>query len=538
MTHSRKLEEPPQLIGAGRSGQVYRIQTPTQTLARKVFYGETLTHIIHYIFFGAPNPYIWNEDAIQSAYYRRKIANDLVQVWFGDRLQVANAIATGWDEDTKAYLLDTEFVTGRAVALYQPFRRESRDRDRDLEHFSLVNQIMLPLQRHLIQSGLDGLVWQAGKGNPVAFNNFLLVDITANGCQFVWIDLESGVPAIVPLNSLSLVGYYLPKCFYYKRALFDDVDISKLKDYIQTRSTVIAETLGEKRYTELLENVEKLGIHQAKWKSLGRFASGIQYQLKQEKITPEEAEYYLDNRLAWYARELKRFITKVFAKLFIKLPHKIARKVLSWDYQRLARSVFRYIVSNRYRLSISKNYVTRRIQRWVDRDQLRPEDAETLLSRLHREHASDYLNDFGVHIALKILVKVLEYILVPILYAMGYIDELLTGFLMISGGYMARTLYTGMRSVEAALNQQEIPWIALIVGLLPMVGNIAYPCQMIYSAAGRRGKVAQFIVYDTLTRLGDRLPIWGGEDTLTEHYFNALGDRIIHGLRLYGKQTN
>ncbi|NES98963.1 MAG: hypothetical protein F6K32_28140, partial [Desertifilum sp. SIO1I2] len=218
--------------------------------------------------------------------------------------------------------------------------------------------------------------------------------------------------------------------------------------------------------------------------------------------------------------------------------HKITQKVLSWDYQRLARSVFKYIVSNHYRLNISKNYVTRRIQRWVDRDQLRPEDAETLVSRLHREHASDYLNDFGVHIALKILVKVLEYILVPILYAMGYIDELLTGFLMISGGYIARTLYTGMRSVEAALNQQEIPWIALIVGLLPMVGNIAYPCQMIYSAAGRRGKVAQFIVYDTLTRLGDRLPIWGGEDTLTEHYFNALGDRIIHGLSFYGKQTN
>jgi len=43
---------------------------------------------------------------------------------------------------------------------------------------------MKPLQKRLIESGFDGLVWQAGKGNPVALNNFLL----DNKRNWVWID--------------------------------------------------------------------------------------------------------------------------------------------------------------------------------------------------------------------------------------------------------------------------------------------------------------------------------------------------------------
>jgi hypothetical protein len=60
----------------------------------------------------------------------------------------------------------------------------------------------------------------------------------------------------------------------------------------------------------------------------------------------------------------------------------------------------------------------------------------------------------------------------------------------------------------------------------PTIGNLAYPCQLIYSAAGNQKKVAQFIVYDFFTRLGAKVPGWGGEDTLTEHFFNHCADVI------------
>ncbi len=73
---------------------------------------------------------------------------------------------------------------------------------------------------------------------------------------------------------------------------------------------------------------------------------------------------------------------------------------------------------------------------------------------------------------------------------------------------------------------KDIPWIALIIGLIPTVGTMAYPCQIIYSAKGRKRKIAQFIIYDFFTRIGKKIPIWGGEDTHTEHFFNRLADQL------------
>lgn len=82
--------------------------------------------------------------------------------------------------------------------------------------------------------------------------------------------------------------------------------------------------------------------------------------------------------------------------------------------------------------------------------------------------------------------------------------------------------------LQAIARGREVPWIAFFVGLLPTVGSLAYPSQIIYSARGNRKKVAQFIVYDFFTRIGDKIPAWGGEDTHTEHFFNHIADRIVH----------
>jgi len=69
--------------------------------------------------------------------------------------------------------------------------------------------------------------------------------------------------------------------------------------------------------------------------------------------------------------------------------------------------------------------------------------------------------------------------------------------------------------------------IALIVGVMPVVGNLAFPLQIIFTSAHANAKVAQFIVYDTFSRLGQSLPIWGGSDTYTEHLCNRLPDWLM-----------
>ena len=70
--------------------------------------------------------------------------------------------------------------------------------------------------------------------------------------------------------------------------------------------------------------------------------------------------------------------------------------------------------------------------------------------------------------------------------------------------------------------------VALFVGVLPIIGNVAYPLQILYCGTERDHELARFVFYDTFSRLGQKLPIWGGPDTLTEHLANRLPDIILH----------
>ena len=115
---NRRLE-----IGKGRSGTVFRSSNSDDNdIAIKVFTGEdSLTKIVNYIFTGAPNSYSWNEDAVQSAYYRRCILGELVPYWTDSRVRVAKALGVNWNSEFKAYELQTELIEGRYASLHHPF---------------------------------------------------------------------------------------------------------------------------------------------------------------------------------------------------------------------------------------------------------------------------------------------------------------------------------------------------------------------------------------------------------------------------------
>ncbi|WP_104548877.1 hypothetical protein [Chroococcidiopsis sp. TS-821] len=517
-------------LGAGRSGQVFLIENQDVSIARKIFAGDKLTKLVHYIFLGAPNPYIWNEDIIRCAYYRRKILGALVEYWFDSQLKVSDAIATAWNQEQKAYQIDTEFVDGRSVALCQPF---TRLRKKELP--DLVHQVMLPLQQKLIDAGFDGLVWQAGKGNPVALNNFLLTDVEHNDTNgkfsyyYAWIDLESGVPALAPLNVLKLFTYYIPMSVKHGQPLFDDVDVVTLKKYLAKHKKAIIDKLGRDKYAAIIADTDNLEHHQSQWKELKRVERSIQYQLKKGKITQQQAEWYSHHIFRWYLRELVRAWQKIL-RLFVKLPVKIIEKLKKIRYRDFFARVWKVLISQRYRLQFTRDIVRDRIDAWEERTQLIPEEANFLRSRLDREHGSGYLVDFSIHVALKIIIQSLEFIVIPSLYALGVIDEISFGVLFVVDGPIFRSIYTGYKSIQALTTGQQIPWVAFLVGLIPFVGTVAYPCQLVYSTAGKRGKIAQFIVYDTFTQLGEKIPIWGGEDTLTEHFFNQTAYKLIRFL--------
>src|SRR6185436_20569153 len=142
---------PQKELGRGRSGVVYRCRDAQgRDVARKVFGGDGAATLVHYVFFGAPNPYVWNEDAIACAFHRRAILEWLVRYWFRERLSVATAYGFAWNEAHGAWVLDTKFVDGRPTALHHPF---SATRDGEVE--TLRRDIMKPLQRLLAASGFD-----------------------------------------------------------------------------------------------------------------------------------------------------------------------------------------------------------------------------------------------------------------------------------------------------------------------------------------------------------------------------------------------
>ncbi|WP_035992231.1 hypothetical protein [Leptolyngbya sp. KIOST-1] len=516
----------PKSLGAGRSGQVFLIEVNGQPVARKVFSGDTLAAAVHLVLFGADNPYIWNEDVLQCAYYRRKILAPLVDYWFGKRLKIANAIAAERNVELRQNQLDAAFISGRSPALRQPL-----DLERSREVKDLTENIMKPLQQRLVEAGLDGLVWQAGKGNPVALNNFLIVDGEAGDRTFVWIDMESGVPALFPLNVLTLFTFYLPKCVEYRTFLFDDVNIKTLSRYVQAHSDDLKQMLGEDCYGELWESIKALGHHQRQWRSLNRLKRGVFSQVQQGKISPKAADRYLKYPVIWFLHLLKQLILKGTRKLLLDIPRAILERILRIPYIRLTGNLFKLIFSKRYRTQVAQDYITDRINAWCDRDQLTPEECEALLNRLDQESGTDYLSDFGAHLGMKVFVKIIEYGLFPLVYLAGFINELTLGIIILMGGAFSRTVYTGFRIFQATAEGKEIPWLAFFIGMIPlMIGNIAYPCQMLYSASGKRGKVAGFIVYDIFTRIGGWIPIWGGEDTLTEHYFNHSASNLLRSL--------
>ncbi len=510
--------QPDYELGRGRSGIVFRsVDESNRVIARKVFGSSGLAKVVQYTFLGAPNPYAWNEAAIRTAVLRRRVLSELTAYWFDGKLRVAKAYDHGWNERFRAYEMRCELIQGRHVALQHSTASVEPDELKDL-----TNNIMKPLQSHLIEAGLDGMVWQAGKGNPVALNNFMLEQSSTKGdLTWVWIDLESGVPALIPMNPLTLLSFYLPKSIKHSRPLFDDLDLDKLRAYIIQHGSDLLDKLGCDRMRQLGADIGELTKEQTAWKAVSRLDSSIGYQRAKGAISGVEADWYAGHAVEWYSREAKRAIRSI--------PSVVAESVMCmavmfagikvWPVLKSCWSALR---SQAYRERVAKDYMVARLDKWSHRGQLDKLRSAQLRDHIETEEAGSYITDFGVHLAVKPFVKLLQFWVLPALWVAGVVDELFVVAFFVAGGSIVRTIYTLGRLIQNALTGREKPWVALGVGVLPIVGNIAFPLQIIATGANGHRAVAQFILFDSFSRLGNWFPIWGGSDTWTEHAFNRL----------------
>jgi len=509
------------VLGVGRAAIVFRSRDGAgRETARKVFTSGALTRLVQYAFLGAPNPYAWCEHAVQAAILRRRILAPLVAHWSGGAMRVAAGWSVDWDEEHLAWQLHTEFVDGNAPALRHPLRPDGDGEVEDLVHHTRV------LVEHLREAGFDGQVWQAGLGNPVALSNFLREELPGGKRRWAWIDLESGVPALFPAHIPSLWRFYLPRALHYGRPLFDDVDHDRLVTWLARERPALVRDLGSATVEGIERDATALAYHQEAWRSMPRLTRSVRSQLAKGRITPAQAERYERAWVRWYAREALR-ATRGVSRRVVRRVRRITGALVRAPWRRLVRAGAAFLSSHRYRTTLAERFVASRLELWEVRGQLAADQASTLRGQLGREESSVYLADFGVHLAVKPFVKSFEYIVSPMLYAAGLIDAVTLSVIMMSGGSVGRTAYTGGRLVQNLLRGRELPWTALWVGLLPVVGNLAFPLQIVRSSREEEDTIARFLLYDGCRVIGRRAPIWGGEDTLTEHWFNRLPDRVL-----------
>ena len=263
---------------------------------------------------------------------------------------------------------------------------------------------------------------------------------------------------------------------------------------------------------------------------------GIDWSVARGRLEPDRADWYARRPVRWHVRLITRGVRSVVAGAWSRAGRLVGR-VVAFRWRRLLGGVSRFCVSQQFRAFTAQRYVARRIGAWRRRGFLTRLESRELRHELRGDEASEYITDFGVHIAIKPIIKGTQWIVLPALFAAGMLSPLGFALLIGMGGAIGRTLYTLGRMVQATVRRQRRPWIALLVGAFPVIGNGAYPVQLVYSA-GHQRRLARFILDDTFATFGRALPIWGGADTLTEHWFSrlpAVGLRVLSWLgRLAG----
>lgn len=503
-----------QLLGAGRSGRVYLRSTTSGPAAQKIFGARGVTKLVQIALLGAPNPYAWDADAIECAHLRREILAYLVHHWFHGRLRVARSLGTSWDTTHAAFSLHTEFVQGRHAKLE---RADGTGSD-DVRSLYRLLHTLHPL---LKESGLDGMLWQSAYGQPVGMANFM----RENHGTWVWIDLESGIPAIVPLSPVALLRFYLPACMKHRRLLFDDIDTTKLRGYLEREQESLEQSIGERGLQRLLQWTHKLCEHQNQWR-VSRLELSLKHAVATQKISVTDADFYRSHRSKWILRQFAH-AGRELSHIVRSFPQRAWSLLATVRPLTILANVSVLLLSRQRRERFARTWLAGRITEWTRRSQLNDAECTSLLRELNEDDVGENLSHLGMHMALKPATKVIQASLLPALYLAGVLSLPVFLALLAVGGALPRSLYTVWVCLCRFRQGRTLPVLALMVGLIPVVGALAFAIELLRDARRSNESIAQFLAYDRAAALGRAVPIWGGEGSLLEHSASRLPNLIF-----------
>jgi hypothetical protein len=196
-------------------------------LAHKVYHPKGYVRMLYWLAFQSPFPYVSNHAALVAAHQRRIIVDLLARFWFGHDL-VADVVAIKDVKEQEGHDFVTELVRGN-----------------EPPHKKRVWRFLKQLDRKFLDSGLP--TWQVTPYNPHAITNFIE---TEEGTYRI-IDLESSLVSL--LYPVTAIPRLIRNGIFPS---FDDVDVERLRSYVERHAEEIHQTLGD-QYGRLLLAIDR-----------------------------------------------------------------------------------------------------------------------------------------------------------------------------------------------------------------------------------------------------------------------------------------
>jgi hypothetical protein len=172
--------------------------------------------------------------------------------------------------------------------------------------------------------------------------------------------------------------------------------------------------------------------------------------------------------------------------------------------------LFLLVVSNRFQREFGKLQIHSAIRDWEQSGRLNPGEHDALQQACESQELDEYARCFGMHLSIKLAAPLLIPLKVGGLAAFAATGSLLY-LLPIIVSSILRTLITSVRMLGKS-GKRTAYGEALLVGTLPVLGNLAFPIQM-YSSHPR---LSAFLIRDASARLSQLFPVYGGRDSRLE----------------------
>lgn len=183
------------------------------------------------------------------------------------------------------------------------------------------------------------------------------------------------------------------------------------------------------------------------------------------------------------------------------------------------------LFSRRYQSWFGQSRIEATIGRWQDAQRITPSQAKKLRGDLCGQEVGAYTRGLGLHLALKAMAPIILPAKVGGVAAFAGTGN--AWFLLpIVITPILRTIFTIGSAVTN--RHQRIPHgEALMVCWIPTVGSAAFLLQMF----ANRPRLSTFLIRDAASKLGRKVPIYGGADSRTEMAFIRATDFLIEWMK-------